>query len=215
MCSPPALIKSLPLPERCMEHSCWGQVHQAKCISLYHNQFCTAVSRSWKPAGRMSQSAQMRGREQAGTGNAGIGYGSVKWRHSPAAWPSYNIKVTVIKWPRTMGLHVSVPLLFHKDSTLKCHKVCFFKIQKNMSKNENWEQCIKTTRRAGSAKTRSSSLSDWNKITKKYQICETQDELCILSLLLMRLIVKLFFFSQVKAIQNAFRNQYLQFWLTE
>lgn len=34
MCSDPALIK-------CIEHSHWGQVHQAKSISFNHNQFCT------------------------------------------------------------------------------------------------------------------------------------------------------------------------------
>lgn len=158
MCSTPALIKSVFLPERCMEHSLWGQVHQAKSISFY--PISSALSKSSNPADRMSEPAQMRGRENGGTGKSGIGYGSVKWRHSPAAWPSYNIKATIIKWSNTVGLHVSVPQRFHKAQPWNA--IIFFPLlfywslllKKNMFKMIiRCAQCVKTTCRAGSSKT--------------------------------------------------------------
>lgn len=62
-----------------------------------------------------------------------------------------------------MGLYMSVPQLFHKDSTLKCHHFFGFSpvallissIEKICLKMIiRWAQCVKKQRRAESAKTR-------------------------------------------------------------
>lgn len=143
-----------------MEHSHWGQVHQAKSISFHHNQFCTV--QELKARSRMTEPPQMRGeRELGGKGKAGIGYGSVKWRHSPAAWPSYNIKATIIKWSnrwasmclsrnyftRTQPWNVIIfsPCCF--TDPFSSEKICLKMIIQ-------WAQCVKTTRRTEPAKTR-------------------------------------------------------------
>lgn len=88
MCSTPALIKSVSLPERCMEHSLWGQVHQAKSISFHHNQFCTV--QELKPRRQdVRAGSDVGGENREGQGNLGLDTG--QWSRGIPQLPDHHI----------------------------------------------------------------------------------------------------------------------------